>query len=245
LLIQSFFFAEETVKAKWKNLRDVYIKHKKLTKGTTGQAGKRYRNWRWAPHMQFLDRTLEVRLSDSNIPNLPDTETPIHDSDTQSEDIDIETSSEMGPLPSKKSQKKQPDNLDRVLEYLQEKSEQRKLTCDAIDHQFLSYAQTFKTFSLRNQTRLKISLANLFAEAELHEADERYEALPSPSYSTSDSGRSNACSIVDHPCLSSDQSLYSQDMLSDISTCHQVTTKIWCFLHSLMLLRSPTQRMRM
>jgi hypothetical protein len=62
---------------------------------------------------------------------------------------------------------------------------------------------------------LKISLANLFAEAELREADERYSALPSPSYSTSDSGRSNASSIVDHPCLSSDQSLYSQDMLSD------------------------------
>jgi hypothetical protein len=49
LIIQSFFFAEETVKAKWKNLRDAYIRHKKLTKGTTAQATKRYKNWPWAP----------------------------------------------------------------------------------------------------------------------------------------------------------------------------------------------------
>jgi hypothetical protein len=87
--------------------------------------------------------------------------------------------------------------------------------CDAVDHLLLSYAQTFKTFSLRNQTRLKIFLPNLFAETELGEADERYTALPSPSYSTSDSGRSNASSNVDRPCLSSDQSLYRQDMLFD------------------------------
>ena len=183
MLIHSFFFAEETVKAKWKNLRDSYIKHNKLTKGTTGQAAKRYKNWPWAPHMRFLDRTLEVRSSGSNIPNLPDTETPIHESDTQSEDIDIATISEMGPPPSKKSQKKQPDDLDRVFEYLEKKREQRKPTCDAVDLLFLSYAQTFKTFSLRNQTRLKISLANLFAEAELRDADEQYSAVPSPSYS--------------------------------------------------------------
>lgn len=214
MLIHSFFFADETVKAKWKNLRDAYIKHNKLTKGTTGQAAKRYKNWPWAPHMQFLDRTLEVRSSDSNIPNLPDTETPIHESDTQSEDSDIARISEMGPPPSKKSQKKQPDDLDRVFEYLQKKREQRKPTCDAVDLLFLSYAQTFKTFSLRNQTRLKISMANLFAEAELRDADERYSAVPSPSYSKSDSGRSNDSSIVDHPCPSSDQSLYSQDMFS-------------------------------
>jgi hypothetical protein len=87
--------------------------------------------------------------------------------------------------------------------------------CDAVDHLFLSYAQKFNTFSLRIKTRLKISLAKLFAEAELREADERYTALTSLSYSTSDSGRSNASSNVYHPCLSSDQSLYSQDMLSD------------------------------
>jgi hypothetical protein len=102
-----------------------------------------------------------------------------------------------------------------VLEYLQKKSEQQKPTCDAIDLLLLSHAQTFKTFSLRIQTRLKISLANLFAEAELRDADEPYSAVPSPSYSKSDSRRSNASSIIDHPFPSSDQSVYSQDMLSE------------------------------
>jgi hypothetical protein len=103
-----------------------------------------------------------------------------------------------------------------VFEYLEEKKEQRKPTCDAVDLLFFSYAQTVKTFSLRNQTRLKISLSDLFAEAELRDADERYSAVPSPSYSNSDSGRSNDSYIVDYPCPSSDQSLYSQDMSSDL-----------------------------
>jgi hypothetical protein len=102
-----------------------------------------------------------------------------------------------------------------VLEYLQKKSEQRKPTCDAVDHLFLSYAQTFKTFSLRNQTRLKIYLANLFAEAELCEADERYSALPSPSYSKVILEEEMSLPSLDLPCLSSDQPLYSQDMLSE------------------------------
>jgi hypothetical protein len=100
-LFSHSFFAEENVKTKWKNLRDAYIKHKKLIKGSSGQAAKRYKNWPWAPHMQFLDQTLEVRSSESNVPNLADTETPLNGSETESEDIhvDIPTISEMGPPP--------------------------------------------------------------------------------------------------------------------------------------------------
>jgi hypothetical protein len=144
-LFSHSFFAEETVKAKWKNLRDSYIKHKKLVKGTTGQAAKRYRNWPWAAHMQFLDQTLEVRSSDSNIPNLPDAETPIDEIDTSSQDIDTTIISEMGPPPSKKPKNKQPDDLDRALEYFQTKNE-RKQKCNAVDLLFLSYVKHSKPF---------------------------------------------------------------------------------------------------
>jgi hypothetical protein len=94
--------------------------------------------------------------------------------------------------------------LDRVLEYFKKKSE-RKQTCDAVDLLFSSYAKTFKTFSLNNQTRMKISLANLFAEAELRDADERSASGNSAVPSSSDSGRSDTYS-VDQPSPSSDQS---------------------------------------
>jgi hypothetical protein len=81
------------------------------------------------PHMQFLERTLEVRSSDSNIPNLPDTETPINESDTQSEGIDIATTFEVDLPPSKKSEKKQPDDLDKVLEYLKKQKVNNENRC--------------------------------------------------------------------------------------------------------------------
>jgi hypothetical protein len=203
-LFSHSFFAEENVKSKWKNLRDAYIKHKKLTTGTSGQQAKRYKNWPWAPHMQFLDRTLEFRSSDSNVPN---TETPLLGSETESEDIhvDVTTICEMGPPPSKKkTQHTKPDDLERVLQYFQKKQEQKQ-TCDAVDLLFLSYAKTFKTFSLRNQTIMKISLANLFAEAELRDADERSASRNSAIPSSSESGNSDTSSI-DQPSPSSDLS---------------------------------------
>jgi hypothetical protein len=72
---------------------------------------------------------LEVRSSDSDIPNLSDKETPINESDILSESIDIAATPEMGPPPSKKSQKKQPDDLYRVLEYLQKQKVNNENRC--------------------------------------------------------------------------------------------------------------------
>jgi hypothetical protein len=96
--------------------------------------------------------------------------------------------------------------LDRILDYFQQKKEQKQ-TCDAVGLLFLSYAKTFKTFSLRNQTSMKISLANLFAEAELRDTDERSASRNSAVPSSIESGRSDTSSI-DQPSPSSDQSDY-------------------------------------
>lgn len=43
--------------------------------------------------------------------------------------------------------------------------------CDATDHLFLCYSQTFKTFTPRQQALLKIELAKLFANAELEQLE--------------------------------------------------------------------------
>jgi len=56
-----FIFKGETLKNKWKNLRDSYQKYLKANSTTTGQAAgpskgvlDPYKNWIWAKHLEFL-----------------------------------------------------------------------------------------------------------------------------------------------------------------------------------------------
>lgn len=63
-----------------------------------------------------------------------------------------------------------PEDRTDVLDYLQNKSSDNQ-EYDDVDYLFMSYAKTFKKLSLRNQAKLKVGLAKLFAEAELRELD--------------------------------------------------------------------------
>ncbi|XP_063385486.1 transcription factor Adf-1-like [Cydia fagiglandana] len=58
----------EGTKAKeaWRTLRDGYIRHKKQVKGQTGSSRK-YSNYTWSSHLTFLDGTLELRPTGSNV----------------------------------------------------------------------------------------------------------------------------------------------------------------------------------
>lgn len=64
----------------------------------------------------------------------------------------------------------QPVGVDKVIGQLENK---KKHTYDSIDHLFLSYAGTFKKCTERNQIKLKLKLAKLFADMELKKIDER------------------------------------------------------------------------
>jgi hypothetical protein len=56
----------EIVKQKWKNLHDSYMKYIKYLKGSTG-SGKKYKNWPWAAHLEFLRDTVAPRATTSNV----------------------------------------------------------------------------------------------------------------------------------------------------------------------------------
>ncbi|XP_075978918.1 uncharacterized protein LOC142978375 [Anticarsia gemmatalis] len=58
------------------------------------------------------------------------------------------------------------DNNDKLISFVQ--TSQAK-GIDAADLLFMSYADTFKKFSVGTQTKLKIKMATIFAEAELQE----------------------------------------------------------------------------
>lgn len=57
-------------------------------------------------------------------------------------------------------------DVDQILNYI---SSSRSKSNDAVDHLFMSYAETFKKFSPRRQAEMKIELAKLFSNAELNE----------------------------------------------------------------------------
>jgi len=179
------------LKKKWKSLKDNYLRYKKEIKGTTGQATKKYQNWPWASQLQFLDKSLALRQKASNIA----TDFPL---DIQTQELtspsqitspptsifDVEESDDPQlymridstlPAPKKiKTKSKEPNNqpigINKVIGYLENK---KKHTYDSVDHLFLSYAGTFKMFSERNQIKVKVELAKLFADMELKELNER------------------------------------------------------------------------
>lgn len=58
------------------------------------------------------------------------------------------------------------EDVEKILNFMRSK---RIKQSDAIDDLFMSYAKTFKTFSIQTQTMLKVEMAKLFADAELRE----------------------------------------------------------------------------
>lgn len=69
------------MKLKWKNLRDFYIKYMKNVKKST-KSSKKYQNWLWAAHLQFLKDTIAPRSTTSNI-----SETREISQDTQDDEV--------------------------------------------------------------------------------------------------------------------------------------------------------------
>ncbi|KAF6212371.1 hypothetical protein GE061_012893 [Apolygus lucorum] len=71
----------DSVKLKWKNLRDSYVKYLKYLKGATGSA-KKYKNWPWAAHLEFLKESVTPRPTVSNVPESSESEIVVDDEDT-------------------------------------------------------------------------------------------------------------------------------------------------------------------
>ncbi|XP_069704989.1 uncharacterized protein [Periplaneta americana] len=162
--------SSETVKQKWKNLRDSYIKYKRFIKGTTRQAAKKYQKWPWSNHLEFLDYTLRPRSTTSSASDTQITETPPPCREAEDSCPVFPASLEMSPPPMKKLKHQSTLEVDKVIDYLEQRNT-NKNQLDGTDHLFLSYAETFKKLPPRRQALLKIELATLFARAEISELD--------------------------------------------------------------------------
>lgn len=180
------------------------MRFKKTIKGETGQATK-YSKWPWSSQMSFLDATLQYRLQSSNITQAtreiedespsPESTSPLATNNDESNQLHSPPEM-LPPPPPKKKMKSHSEatvnissdsEVDKVITFLQSKKSQEK-KIDGVDHLFLSYAETFKTFRPRTQSMLKLKLATLFSETELNELQEQeVSQTTSPAFSTSSS----------------------------------------------------------
>lgn len=190
-----YIFLGETVKLKWKTVRDGYIKFKKQQK----EGKKKVINYIWSSQLKFLDEYQVSRKGkNTNMSLTSALELSEDESETPSQSyspasILIPSPSDSGPFRSSQSprRKRKTQDPEKNLSYLKSKKIKKEVeNYDATDHLFLSYSQTFKTFSLRQQALLKVELAKLFSNAELNalqsckDLQESLVAGSSPGYST-------------------------------------------------------------
>lgn len=153
----------ETVKHKWKNLRDSYIKYIKYLKGSTGSA-KKYQNWSWAAHLEFLKDTIVPRATTSNMSQIHEIThiDEVYEQDETADSVIVTSTSQMLPPTKTPKRKEVTEDVAAVLTYLENKKKSKTDTkLDHIDNLFLSYAHTFKTFPPRTQAILKMEMSQL------------------------------------------------------------------------------------
>lgn len=159
------------------------MKYLKFLKGATGSA-KKFKNWPWAMHLEFLRDTVTPRPTVSNIPQ--SREGVVHEDEDSNEDGWVSDNSNQMPPPPKKVKPKVCSDVDSVINYLENKKElKQKNNLDRIDKLFLNYAETYKKFSPRTLVVIKMKMAQMFGRAELREIDAQNP--PSPSNSSSSS----------------------------------------------------------
>ncbi|CAH0398023.1 unnamed protein product [Chilo suppressalis] len=178
----------DSLKTKWKNLRDAYIKHIRCNKSNKTNAGatpkfiRHYKAWPWAKHMSFLRPYLKYvqlrshpqkkKLDASELQKYQVQETLITDAGSSHQD-NINTTD----LPIMYSHQQFTHNrlsdptesqVDKVFDFLSK----RHTDYDDIDLIFLGYAKTVKKMSKSRQATVKFHVAKLIMESELEELGE-------------------------------------------------------------------------
>ncbi|XP_044759207.1 uncharacterized protein LOC123316948 [Coccinella septempunctata] len=155
----------ETVKVKWKNLRDSYVKYLKYLRGDSGSK-KKFRNWPWASHMEFLQESLYLKTAQWQ--ELHFFEEVITEGNYEAE-VYASDDSQM-PLPRKKLKtQRDSSSVENLIGNYPNETENIHKNLDRNDLLFLGYAGTFKKLSPQKQTVIKMKMALLFGQAELDE----------------------------------------------------------------------------
>ncbi|GBP67980.1 hypothetical protein EVAR_57953_1 [Eumeta japonica] len=184
----------EIVKARWRNLKDTFLKYKKSRLSCTS---KKYRNWYWAQNMKFMEPYIVKKHFKFNTPrneDFPANELNGNSNDQANEEEDLVQSKEVAPkglqslqfnevflqdassesaaIRRKRRKKGQSVDDDEYGDPRRD-SEARCVTKhDDICYLFTSYAETFRKFTPRRQAVMKVELANLFMKTEIEQLEE-------------------------------------------------------------------------
>ncbi|GBP83101.1 Transcription factor Adf-1 [Eumeta japonica] len=186
---------EEFLKRRWRSLRDCYRRYK--------LANKSYDNWIWASRMCFLDPIVNITPTEIDSFNSSDT---LAKTESYEEPPEIQTENEMASVEyctdSIQDIHTGTDNGQSITEELHQIREHTKSIgsfrrrrraknlpsrkkkfshgekLDRIDQLFLSYADTFKTFTRRRKAIVKLQMAKIFTHAELQDIEETAESSP-------------------------------------------------------------------
>lgn len=149
-----YFILADMWLAKWKGLKDNYVKFKKSSEPAHADTYKNYKNWPWAEHLMFLDDYFSSRRMPKYRPK-PKEETfsivelYLPNENTANSDSSIDQSNTLEQETQESSDEEEEDQL------------------DGVDHFFLSYAQSFKKLPVRMQIMIKLEMATLFSRYEL------------------------------------------------------------------------------
>lgn len=184
------------------------MKYLKSQKTKTGQACTKIRTWMWAKPVEFFMPFLKFAETKSNVTQEKSnysiehivTEDPLTIQPSNAVDTRSLAKSNDEPVPSKKRVRSttttsgESSAVDKVISYLHTK-DNNKISCqdpskyDAIEHMFLGFAKTIKTFPPKIQALTKMKIAQIVLEEEIlqreEEDDDIIEYSNSPSYFSS------------------------------------------------------------
>lgn len=175
-----FHFAGDEMKKKWKNIKDSYQKYLRTVNNRTGKTIKRsYRNWQWAKEMEFLRSQTESNINDidnsSNTENQKETlNSPVV---TTNEDSGSFEENPLQDIASYHRNKRKRISKEVAVPVAQstdyhQPQKQQVISTDATDLIFLGYSNTVKTFSPMRQAIVKMRIAQIMMEEELHNLEE-------------------------------------------------------------------------
>ncbi|XP_050090735.1 uncharacterized protein LOC126574522 [Anopheles aquasalis] len=143
----------EVLKTKWRSLRDTFIRRKKEP--------KRWKKWRWADRLSFLELTYLPEQRTRAKPTIVDIQPVIEVAPLTTPKITPKVKVE---TPVSGNRQHEGSDVDKVIGFLTKREKK-----DSSDLLFTHYASLFKTLDRDLQADLKIQLANIFVKAELEQ----------------------------------------------------------------------------
>lgn len=182
-----YFFTDDEMKKKWKNLRKSYSKQLRSEELQSEQEAEIQLTWPWANQMEFLRPFLQLSKTVCNIASQDVTNTNKEvEKDKEKEEVDgIQQSHQqqcdenpatvqlLKPTATRKRKSKSEQTSShsilgqQVIRYIDKRQSSSNSAYDDIELIFMGYAKTIKKFSPRRQSVAKFKFSQILMEEEL------------------------------------------------------------------------------